>query len=319
MNRETQVKLSKVLRYLRYYPHDLWQISRFWVRHQLAQEKSDRAFVEHLYQYFLQVEHPSDIEFYANQLDQGKVSRLGLLCSFLMIPASWEQKFFHTQGNFSHHQARLRLIQTELPAAERILDLGGAAGDDPRGSLLAMGYPHRPKQIDIVDLPIDQRFFQSNTPPIERHTAEGTQIHYHYLSMTDLSTFAEGTFDLVWSGQSIEHITQAEADLVIQAVYRVLKPGGYFCLDTPNRQLTVLQVRQGFIHPEHKIEYVPKQLAAKLSDRGFRIVRQKAVSPMPMSDKTGRFSRLELIHAIGLGDDPNLGYSFFLSAQKPVD
>ena len=320
MNRETQVKLSKVFRYLRYYPKALWQILQFWIRHRVActldRDNSNQTYVKHLYQYFLRAsDRQTDIDFYSKQLDQGKVSRLVLLFSFLMIPASWEQKLFHTQGNFSHHRARLALVQ-ELPSAERILDLGGASGHDPRGSLLTMGYPHHPKQIDIVDLPIEQRFFQSDAPTIEQHTTDETQIHYHYISMTDLSTFADQTFDLVWSGQSIEHITEAEADLVIQEVYRVLKPGGYFCLDTPNRQLTLLQVRQGFVHPEHKFEYVPSELAAKLSDRGFRIVEQKAVSPMPMSYETGRFSRLELIHAIDLGNDPNRGYSFYLSSQK---
>lgn len=323
MNRRTQAKLFKVFRYLRYYPQDLWQVLQFWVRHRIAvaitQDHSHQAYVQHLYQYFLNTRdrQADDIDFYSNQLDQGKISRLGLLFSFLMIPASWEQKFFHTQGNFSHHQARLKLVQNELPAAQRILDLGGASGSDPQGSLLAMGYPYHPKRIDIVDLPIAERFFQSDAPPIEQYTtAHATEIRYHYISMTDLSTFADQTFDLVWSGQSIEHITQAEADLVIQEVYRVLKPGGYFCLDTPNRQLTLLQVRQGFVHPEHKFEYLPSELAAKLSDRAFRVVAQKAVSPMPMSYATGRFSRLELIRAINLGDDPTLGYSFYLNGQK---
>lgn len=318
MNREMQVKFSKVLRYLRYYPQDLWRVLQFWVVHLLKKrDESNHTYVKHLYQYFLKKrDRQTDIDFYTSQLDQGKVSRLGLLFSFLMIPASWEQKFFHTQGNHAHHQARLTLIQTALPAAERILDLGGA-GLEPQGSLLTMGYPHCPKQIDIVDLPIEQRFFQSDVPLIQQYTTEkGTQIYYHYISMTDLSTFADQTFDLVWSGQSIEHITQTEADRVIQEVYRVLKPGGYFCLDTPNRQLTILQVRQGFIHPEHKFEYTPSELAEKLSDRGFHVIEQKAVSPMPMSYETGRFSRLELIHAIGLGDLPELGYSFYLSSRK---
>jgi hypothetical protein len=41
-----------------------------------------------------------------------------------MIPASLEQKFFHTQGILSHHQARLQLVQNTLPPAQLILDLG---------------------------------------------------------------------------------------------------------------------------------------------------------------------------------------------------
>ncbi|HTL90511.1 MAG TPA: methyltransferase domain-containing protein [Leptolyngbya sp.] len=324
MNPQTQAKLSKIIRYLRYYPKDLWLALQFLAQHWIAcaieQENSNQSYVEHLYRYFLRKsDQQSDIDFYVALLDQAKVSHLGLLFSFLMIPASWEQKLFHTQANFSHHLARLNLVQNELPSAQRILDLGGASGRELRGSLLTMGYPHRPTQIDIVDLPIEARFCQSDAVMIERHTTpEGTQIDYHYISMTDLSMFADNMFDFVWSGQSIEHISRIDVDLVMKESYRVLKPGGYFCLDTPNRQITRLQVRQGFIHPEHQYEYVPSELVTQLSDQGFIVVEQKAVSPMPMSFATARFSRLELIHSIGLGDDPNLGYSFYLSAQKPI-
>jgi len=234
-----------------------------------------------------------------------------------MIPASVEQKLFHTQGILSHHQARLELVQKQLPAAQYILDIGGASGSEPSGSLLLMGYPHQPKRIDIVDLPGNERFFQSSSPDIKTYTTpQGTQIDYHYVSMTGITKFPDATFDLVWSGQSIEHITPEEASIVISQVYRILKPNGYFCLDTPNRHMTLLQVKQGFVHPEHKIEYFPKELVDKLTKIGFAIVQQKAVSPMPISYQRGRFNRLELIHSKSLADDPNNGYSFYLECQK---
>ena len=322
LNQQQQTIIPKFIRYLRYYPHDLWLLVIFFISHVFSrvfkQENSNKNYIEHIYKYFLKTTYSeADINFYLQQLEDGEVTRFSLLVSFLMIPASVEQKLFHTLGTSSHHEARLELVQKQLPAAQHILDIGGAAGKEVSGSLLMMGYPHKPERIDIVDLPGNERFFKSSSPDIEFHTTpEGTKIHYHYVSMTGITKFPDATFDLVWSGQSIERITPEEASIVISQVYRVLKPNGYFCLDTPNRHMTLLQVKQGFVHPEHKIEYFPKELVNKLTEVGFNIVQQKAVSPMPISYQRERFNRLELIHSKSLGDDPNTGYSFYLECQK---
>ncbi len=52
-------------------------------------------------------------------------------------------------------------------------------------------------------------------------------VHYVYTSPADLSMFEAGAFDLVYSGQSIEHVTREEGLLACQEVRRVLAPGGY--------------------------------------------------------------------------------------------
>jgi SAM-dependent methyltransferase len=298
---------------------------QFLVRHTLSlvfeRETSNRAYIEHLYRYFLKTPHcQTDIDFHLERLDSREISRVTLIFSFLMIPAGWEQRIFRTQGLISHHRARVRLVQDHLPPARRILDLGGAAGGDPSGGLLSMGYAHKPERIDIVDLPVEERFSDSSAAAaVQSHTTpDGTEVHYHYMSMTRLTGFPDSVFDMAWSGQSIEHITPAEARVVIEEVYRVLKPGGHFCLDTPNRRLTMLQVRRGFVHPEHKIEYLPSELAGQLVQAGFTMVEQRAVSPMPLSQRAGRFSRLEFIHSTSIGDDPDTGYSFYLRCEKPL-
>ena len=320
-----QAVFTKVIRYLRYYPVDLGSMVYFLIQHNLSslftQDKSNKTFVQNVYQYFLgKPDCNTGIDFFLDQLESGQATRKSLLFSFLMLPASLEQRFFKAQGLHSHHQARLELVQKLLPAAGHILDLGGASDNNPSGSLLGMGYPHQPKQIDIIDLPDEARLIKSSSTHgmTFYKTPQGTEIHYHYTSMTNLSAFPDETFDLVWSGQSIEHITPTEAAIVMEQVYRVLKPGAFFCLDTPNRSLTLLQVRQGFVHPEHKIEYVPLELAKQLAEAGFVVVDQKAVSPMPISYQTERFNRLEFIDSTSLGDNPEEGYSFYLQCQKPL-
>ncbi|MBD1882170.1 methyltransferase domain-containing protein [Coleofasciculus sp. FACHB-T130] len=312
----------KVFRYVIFYPFDLLLISIFLTVnsfYQLTKIKvNNEKYIINLYKYLIN-SPPVDeeVKFYLKKLDSGEITRTSLIFSFLMIPAETERKLFKTNGILSHHLARLTLVREHLPPAKTILDLGGAAGHLIEGSLLAMGYPSIPDRVHIIDLPPEQRMFASAILPTnEVTTPQGTKVTYYYQSMTDLSNFENEIIDLVWSGQSIEHITESEAEKVYMEVHRVLKPGGYFCLDTPNRKLTRLQVRMGFVHPEHKIEYCPEELINNIEKFGFKVVDKKAVSPMPFSLKTGRFSRLELIDAVGLSEHPDEGYSFYLKCQK---
>lgn len=317
-----KILLFKVFRYVIFYPFDLFLVliflmvnSFYW----LTRIKADNEkYIINFYKYFINSPPlDSEVQFYLKKLDSGEITRTSLIFSFLMIPAEIEKKIFKTTGISSHHLARLTLVQKNLPPAKVILDLGGAAGHLVEGSLLAMGYPSIPDQVHIIDLPPEQRMFGSAILPTnEVTTPQGTKITYYYQSMTDLSNFENEIMDLVWSGQSIEHITEHESEKVFTEVHRVLKNGGYFCLDTPNRKLTRLQVRIGFVHPEHKLEYDPEHLINNIEKFGFKVVDKKAVSPMPFSLRTGRFSRLELIDAVGLSEYPDEGYSFYLKCQK---
>jgi len=45
--------------------------------------------------------------------------------------------------------------------------------------------------------------------------------------------FADGQFDLVFSFHALEHITDPE--LALKQMSRVLRPGGFFCIGTPNK------------------------------------------------------------------------------------
>ncbi|MBD2539880.1 methyltransferase domain-containing protein [Coleofasciculus sp. FACHB-SPT36] len=320
--RNKKLLAFKVFRYVIFYPFDLLLISIFLTVnsfYQLTKIKvNNENYIINLYKYL--INSPSldeEVQFYLEKLDSGEITRTSLVFSFLMIPAETERKLFKTNGILSHHLARLTLVREHLPPAKVILDLGGAAGHLIEGSLLAMGYPSIPDRVHIIDLPPEQRMFGSAILSTnEVTTPQGTKVTYYYQSMTDLSNFENEIIDLVWSGQSIEHITENEAEKVFMEVHRVLKPGGYFCLDTPNRKLTRLQVRMGFVHPEHKIEYCPEDLINDIEKFGFKVVDKKAVSPMPFSLRRGRFSRLELIDAVGLSESADEGYSIYLKCQK---
>src|SRR6185295_988835 len=123
---------------------------------------------------------------------------------------------------------------------------------------------------------------------------------------------------MVWSGESIEHITLAEAGEMLGEVWRVLKPGGYFCLDTPNRNITQIQSPEQLIHPEHKLEYTVPQLTNNLSEAGFRVNRVLGLVPMPRTAKSGTFNWFELSRNAHFSDNAEICYLFYVQCIKPV-
>ncbi len=109
-------------------------------------------------------------------------------------------------------------------------------------------------------------------------------MRYRYHSMVDLSDYPDGSVDLVYSGQSIEHVPPDVADKVLSEVRRVLRPGGYLGLDTPNARVTRLQ-QPDFIDPDHEHEYTDAEMRAKLASAGFEIV--SAVGSEPCRPQPG--------------------------------
>ena len=219
------------------------------------------------------------------------------------------------------HYARFKLIRTVLPEAKVILDLGGASTGDDRGALLSFGYPYLPEKIYIADLPPDERML--NAPELTQHIRyKNCDIEYVYTSMSDLSSFEEGSFDLIWSGQSIEHVTQEDAEKVFAQAYKLLKPGGKLALDTPNRSATQIQCPEGYIHPEHKIEYFYSDLCEILERYNFKIVEAKGLIDLSktIDNKldTKHFCE-EAINSEVLNDKPEKSYCFYICCMRSHD
>jgi SAM-dependent methyltransferase len=206
---------------------------------------------------------------------------------------------FRTRLGHSIHVGRCQFIQS-LPKAARILDLGGTHRGNEYGALVAMGYPYTFEELVIVDLPDELRHPIYRVDRSQRAvTTPSGLVTYRYHSMVDLSSFADHSFDLVYSGQSIEHVAEAEGDRVLDEVHRVLRPGGHFALDTPNGRLTRLQ-QADFIDPDHKIEYTFEQLFAKLQRANFTIVDAKGLNYAGRSLAGGNFLLEDAISHPGL-------------------
>lgn len=259
---------------------------------------------------------PEDVAYLESFLADRTTGRLGLWLSFFRLPPEWERRYFPVRTKEALHDARRELVRTELPPAERILDLGGLHPKRREGALLAMGYPHRPRLIWIQEQPNASNWL--GLPDGFRHVAEGgTEVRYSFGSMTRLDRFADESFDLVWSGQSIEHVTEEDADRVLAECFRVLRPGGHLCLDTPNRGLTRL-LYEGYNHPEHKREYYPHEMREKLEKMGFSTEAALAVTPLELSHRTGRICKLEILRERRVAAPPEVGFSFFLRCRRPV-
>ena len=260
---------------------------------------------------------PALVDAFATLIGKASTGIFRTVLGFFQWPASRESGVLGFCSIEAHHRARLHLVKTSLPAGRVVLDLGGSGGGIPEGGLLFMGYPHAPDQVTIVDLPPETQFWKHDAPAAATYSRGATTVRYHYSGMNDLSAFADGSVDGAWGGQCIEHVPRKVALATMAEIFRVLKPGGWFCLDTPNRGLTHLLVRVGFIHPEHFAEYFPSELAVLLQRTGFAIGRSLAVSAMPLSRRVGRFWKYEVKFGEPMGDDPADGYSFFIEARKP--
>ena len=233
------------------------------------------------------------LQNYVTHLDGGTLTPDGVLDELLTSMELREVPYRNMLRSL--HQSRCDFVRM-LPRARRILDLGGTDQSDDAGALVSMGYPYRFELLTIVDLPADERHrlygYRASDDTVGSRCGP---VEYRYHSMVDLSPYPDASFDLVFSGQTIEHITEDEARKMLVEVHRVLRSGGWFCLDTPNRRVTELQLgREVLSNPDHKLEYRHERLAAMLEEAGFEIVDAFGLGLAEGSLAAGTFADAEV-------------------------
>lgn len=217
--------------------------------------------------------------------------------------------------HLSLHRARCEFIRT-LPRAANIVDLGGVDRNDPRGALVTLGYPYHFDSLLIVDLPNAERHqIYESVEHQETVTTDRGPVSYRYHSMSDLGSIADASADLVYSGQSIEHVTPEDGRRTLREAFRVLRPGGHLALDTPNARVTRLQQAE-FIDPDHEVEYTWPELRGLIETAGFQIGWAKGLNYAGESTSRGSFRPAEVAANCGLYDAIEDCYLLAVVARK---
>jgi SAM-dependent methyltransferase len=228
---------------------------------------------------------------YTQKLASGELSRHGVAEA---LAHSEEFRRRVPIGNvlLSMHVSRSEFV-SGLPRAARVLDLGGTHQGLPDGALVHLGYPYPFERLVVVDLPVEERdeIYQggSSGQPV---LSELGPVEFAFHSMVDLGRYEDGSFDLVYSGQSIEHVTEGQGEQVAREAFRVLAPGGWLCLDTPNGPVWRLRSDEPMNH-DHKIEYSAGQLVALLERAGFVVSECKGLNLMRRGAAEGVFDEEE--------------------------
>lgn len=215
----------------------------------------------------------------------------------------------------SLHLSRCDFVRS-LPRARRILDLGGTHQQDVEGAFVHLGYPYPFERLTLVDLPLDERhdLYRLSARSELVQTPLGP-VEYAYHSMVDLSRYEDASFDLVYSGQTIEHVTEAECELVLDEVFRVLAPGGWFAVDTINGPACRLE-KEELVNPDHKIEYSHEEFTAKLAGAGLTIREAKGLNYLGAPLKEAVFDAAAVAAHQGVYGEPQDCYLLAYLCQR---
>lgn len=275
----------------------------------------DRVAIRLGYEVLLQREpDPEGLQDYSDRLRAG-MSRPAMIRSILASDEMRALSYPPELLTASIHNGRGQFIRS-LPRARRIIDLGGSHPAQG-GAMVTMGYPYAFDELTIVDLPVEERhaLYRTSSRPDRVATHLGP-VTYRYHSMVDLSGIAEASVDLVYSGQSIEHVTTSEGRTVASEVVRVLSSGGWFALDTPNSRVTRLQ-QAGLIDPDHAHEYGLDELAELVVGAGLEIVSTAGLNYCGRGVERGEFDLAEAAHNSGVFAASEDCYILCLVCRKP--
>lgn len=289
-----------------------------WVKKVFPQRSSNAAedYVRMAYKVLLRREiDPSGLQAWRHEIAVGRFQQQNVI-NTLLGSEEYLVRFGIDLIGIAH-RSRQAWIAT-LPPYEHMLDIGGSSPDRPEGALFVLGYPHRPRMLDIVDLPPDEQYW--GKPKFDQTVPqrfEWGEVNYHHARaerIGDLASLRSKSYDAVFLGQAIEHIYPEALPTVLAWVRDHLKPNGRLVFDTPNRLLTKIQCPNSLIDPDHKYEYTPAEMEAVLTEAGFRVTRRVGMVHLPRQAANGIYDPREFAEAPLLSEDVDACYLFAFEA-----
>lgn len=216
------------------------------------------------------------------------------------------------------HRGRQKWCKS-LGKFDYVFDIGGSSANIDMGALIELGYSYRPKEIIIFDLPEEEQYWGKPKFPQDRdYIFEWGTIKYEHGHIEDIYNYkslGNKQFNLIYMGQTIEHIHKDKLKIVLKWIKEHLRHDGKFIFDTPNRAITSIQSPTQYIDSDHKYEYTPVEMEKILSQAGFIVVKKTGILYMPETLASGKFNPTEVINYNLLSTTAEASYVFAFECQ----
>lgn len=271
--------------------------------------QSDIKYIEAAYQIILGREiDESGLKYWHDFVDDG-LDRIDLVNTLVASDEFKIRAKKRKQPIDILHNARQEWARS-LPHFDSILDIGGSSATMPEGALIELGYLHRPKHLTIVDRPPLEQYHGAPSYIQGVHTfGWGVVEHIHKEAEALPSLLFEDKYDLVFMGQTIEHIQPYALPGILDFIKSVLKENGRLILDTPNRDITKIQ-SSNYIDSDHKKEYGFNEMVSLIVDAGFKLVDSIGMIEMSHTIASGNFSFDDFYDGELLNDDASRCYVY---------
>ncbi len=169
-----------------------------------------------------------------------------------------------------HFELRRRFLLEHVRPGARALDLG--CGEGAFATLMAEAGAH-PVGIDVAEAALG------------RARRAHPELHLQLAPLEGPLPLGDGTFELVWASEVIEHV--ADTARWLSEVRRVLAPRGRLLLTTPNHTRLAILVHglERYSEPlaDHLHLYTRKSLAATLAEFDFEQISVRSAGGPPFA------------------------------------